>query len=359
MKRLKYILLASGLINFYSCKEAPQENNTQSAQDKTEEVEAEVALSTLDKINDEIVANPMSPNGYYKRALYYKNEYNFDLALEDIDRALKVTPDVAELVYAKADIIFNKAGADQNPDMYAECLSTLEKAKELDSTHVDNLILLGRMHLANKNHEKAIAHFDQALRQNKNAANAYFWKGMTFEKLGKYEQAFSSYQTTIEQDPEHVSAYNHLGLLHANNFNEEGLNYYDLGLAVDPNSFELKRNKAFLLKDIERYDEAIALIRTLTNEDPMYAEGFYNIGNVFIASYRDNQDPVTQKSITDSAIFYFEKATQIAPEYLSAWFNHAHVNAFVGNKAVAISSYQKVLELDENHEEALAAINEL
>ena len=49
----------------------------------------------LYEIDKEIISNPKSPNVYLKRALYHhQNKRNLNSALDDINRALSITPDL-------------------------------------------------------------------------------------------------------------------------------------------------------------------------------------------------------------------------------------------------------------------------
>ncbi|MFT5601756.1 MAG: tetratricopeptide (TPR) repeat protein [Flavobacteriales bacterium] len=360
MKNTFYILTSLIIISsIVGCKESPKKESGNKDNSPIEKVDDSDILSELDKINEEIVEDPMNPNGYYKRSIYYKNKYDFYNAIEDIDRALKITPDVAELNYQKGDILFNKAGAEQNPDLYEQSLTYLNQTIKMDSTHTDALILLSRLNSANKSFDKALDNLSTVLRYDEYNAKAYFWKGVVFEKIGEIENAASSYQTAIEQDANYAAAHNHLGLLYANSYDPIALDYYNAALAIEPGSFEVLRNKALLLKDLEKYQESISVFKQLTADDSLYSEGYYNIGNTYISMYRDNMDEVAKDSITKNAIFYFEKAIQVQPEYIKATFNLGVVNAFIGNKEIAKTNFEKVLELDENNEDALKAINEL
>ena len=81
-----------------------------------------VLVNPLTLLEDEILSNPESPNGYYKRALYYKNHYKFKNAVDDINRALKLAPESAAMNYAKADIQYAAA-------MYKGDISLLDQAE--------------------------------------------------------------------------------------------------------------------------------------------------------------------------------------------------------------------------------------
>ena len=60
-------------------------------------IDRTIAANPLTVIEEQILSNPESPNGYYKRALYYKNHYKFKNAVDDINRALKLAPESAAM----------------------------------------------------------------------------------------------------------------------------------------------------------------------------------------------------------------------------------------------------------------------
>jgi tetratricopeptide (TPR) repeat protein len=89
-------------------------------------VENELAIvnsnfnNELYDIDKEIINNPKSPNVYLKRALYHQNKRNFNSALEDINRALSITPDLSFLKYHKASILYELAVFNQDISLIDE-----------------------------------------------------------------------------------------------------------------------------------------------------------------------------------------------------------------------------------------------
>ena len=101
---LRYILISTLILLFQSCT-----NNTSLVNQEETNVENNSnqlpSIDPLEAIEEEIIKNPNSINVYLKRALYYKEKREFSKAIEDINRALSITPDVSILQYNK-DAIF-------------------------------------------------------------------------------------------------------------------------------------------------------------------------------------------------------------------------------------------------------------
>lgn len=354
---MKNIVVVIGvMLAFMACKETPQrEESSEVAPD----VEVEVSKSTLEEINQEILENPDSPNGYYKRAFYYKEQYDFEKAIADINRALKLTPDVPALTYLKADILFNQASYTQNPVLYEQAEIYLLETIKMDSTHVEALVLEGRINMGKPNFEKAIVNFDAALRQDKLYGPAYFYKGMVFELTGQREKAKSSYQTAIETDGNYYDALHHMANLLAAEMDEKALTYYEAALDVNPNSYEAIRNKGLFYIKLEEYQKARNEFNKILTFDPTNEECYFNIGNTYVASYRNDMEPYTQDTIINNAILNFKKAVEINPDYIDALYNLGWMYQFRGEKKQAIEYYQKVLEIDDYHQPTLDALQEI
>lgn len=341
---------------FVACKEAPQQEEPSEV---ASDVEVEVSKSTLEEINQEIIENPESPNGYYKRAFYYKEQFDFEKAIADINRALKLTPDVPALTYLKADILYNQASYTKNPALYEQAEIYLLETLKMDSTYLEALVLEGRINMGKPNFDKAMANFDAALRQDKFHAPAYFYKGMVFELIGQKDNARSSYQTAIETDGNYYDALHHMANLLASEMDEKALSYYDAALDLEPDSYEAHRNKGLFFIKLEEYQNARDEFNKILAYDPYNEECYFNIGNTYVASFRDEMDQYSKDTIIDNAILNFEKAVEINPEYIDALYNLGWMHQFKGEKKEAIECYQKVLDIDDYHQPTLDALKEI
>lgn len=351
----KISLVVVTLTLLVGCKTSPEKEQ------KTEAIPEiqEIGKSSLEEINQEIIENPESPNGYYKRAYYYKDQYDFTKAIADINRALKLTPDVPALTYFKGDILFNQAAYERNPALYEQSEIYLLETIKMDSTHVEALVLEGRINMGKPNFEKAMANFDAALRNDKFHAPAYFYKGMVFELMGEKEKAKSSYQTAIETNGAYYDALHHMANLLASLDDEKALSYYNAALDVQPNSYEVLRNKGLYLIKIEEYQAARDCFDQILVADPTNEECYFNIGNTYVASYRDDMSAVSKDTTINRAIENFERAAEINPEYIDALYNLGWMHQFRGEKKKAIEYYQKVLAIDDFHEPTLDALSEI
>jgi tetratricopeptide (TPR) repeat protein len=182
---------------------------------------------------------------------------------------------------------------------------------------------------------------------------------MVFELIGQRDNAKSSYQTAIETDGSYYDALHHMGNLLAGDLDEKALTYYDAALDVQPDSYEAMRNKGLFLIKVEKYQEARNAFNSILAYDPNNEECYFNIGNTYVASYRDDMDQYSKDTIIDNAIANFKTASELNPQYIDALYNLGWMYQFRGEKQTAIEYYQMVLEVDDYHQPTLDALNDI
>jgi len=283
--------------------------------------EGVVVENPLTVLEEEILGNPESPNGYYKRALYYKNHYKFNNAIDDINRALKLAPESAAMNYAKADIQYAAA-------MYKGDVSLLDQAEiylnytlEYDSINTDALLLLAELKAASSEPDQAMIYVNRVLKENQYLPRPYYVKGKIYESLGNMKLAESSYQTAIEMDARYYEAMIQLGWIYAQQQNDLALTYYDAALEIFPKSMEAIRNKGLYLHFANRHLEARTYFYQMLEIDSTFEEAYFNIGNTYVGIYRDDMVPYTKDTIVERALENFQKAIDINPGYIQAWYN--------------------------------------
>ena len=134
----------------------------------------------LEMLNDFITAYPTHAEGYQRRATLYVQSYrdsaHFQLAEEDMTRALEVTPDKADTYYAYARLISANMMAEQ-PVSFKDW--TLHKALQLtdEAIAIDSLPLYlqtkGDLHFALRQYPEAYTAYCRVNRTN--MANATTW----------------------------------------------------------------------------------------------------------------------------------------------------------------------------------------
>src|SRR5258708_4540743 len=131
-------------------------------------------------------------------------------------------------------------------------------AKEREARHVDVAMFIvalrksaqqwrkeGNALYDLKRYEEALAAHEQAIRLDRNYADAYYNKGNALFGLGRYEKALAAYEQAIQLDPNDALVYN---------------------------------NKGAALRGLKRYQEALAACEQAIRLDPNLALAYNNKG---------------------------------------------------------------------------------
>jgi tetratricopeptide (TPR) repeat protein len=311
--------------------------------------------SPLSIIENEIIKKPQSPNVYLKRALYFQQKKEFPKALEDINRALLLAPDVSILKYHKAAILYENSVFTQDISLLDESKIYLDDCITNDLEIIPPRLLRSKIYFFEKKTDESIRLVNDVLKIDKNIAEAYLIKGMVYHYLGNYNLASSSYQTAIEVDPEYYDAYISMGMLKEKLLEKDALDYYNSAISIKPNSLEAHRNKGLFLHFNEEYKTARESFKKVKNIDPSFEEAFYNIGNTFLGEYNLTQN----EKLVDSAFYYYTYASKMNEKYVQAIHNIGVCYEIKGETDLARSYFKKAIDLDNNFSPSIEAMNSL
>ncbi len=141
----------------------------------------------------------------------------------------------------------------------------------------------GRASFGRKEYDKAISDFSEAIRLDRNFADAYNNRGLAYYLKQNYDNAFSDYNEAIRLDPNHAEAYKNRGNAYYDNGNlYKAISDYNEAIRLNPNDADAynNRGKAYDMHDdldtaISDYTEAIRL-------DPKFADAYENRGKVYL-----------------------------------------------------------------------------
>lgn len=334
MKFLSAIGIIS-IVLLFSCKgEVKQVEATINPKDSVE-----LAKSIdFESINNELKANPNNAMLYIKRARLYQQYNDIPMAIEDIDRAIKIDSLVPDFYLLKAEFYKKEGG-------YAEAKRTLDKCMMIDNKNVQARIELGWMAFLIQNYKQALDYADAALKLNVYAAEAYYLKGMIFYEKNDTAKAISSYITAVEQEKNYYDAYIQLGLLHLNQPNTLAKEYFKNALTIKPKSGEALYNYGYACQIKGEYDEAILTYEKMIAIQP-YREPLYNIAYI-------NQE-YFQKY--DVAIDYYTRAIELSPFYFTAIYNRGLCFEKLGDLKNAENDFRKTLKIKSDYDYAALAL---
>ena len=346
-----WLAFAIGILFMVSCKGDPstsrEEINPEA--DTTQIIQTNTELTDIEQY---IITNPNSEKGYYQLASYYLKNNQPDLAFTQVNKAMKMVPKDPDINLLKGKIYVALNKLDLG-------LPFIERSVELDSLHIEGNLALADIYLKGKDLDNSVKLINTVISQNQYLAEPYFLKGIWYEMQGKTDLAISSYQTTIERNPNYYDAYLKLGTIYNNQDNPLAIQYFNSAISIHPKSIEAWRMKGMSYFDHEQFDLAIGCFDTILSFDSTFEVSHFDIGRAHLGMCYDNNPKTKNDSLLKEAITHFDKALFLNENYVPARYNRALCYENLGNLTLAKTEYKKILEIEVNYEPAVNALNRL
>lgn len=338
MKKIVALIIIS--ISFFSCKEGDETmvENSKHADSLLKIINS----PELAALNKKILDNPDDANLYNERARIYMQFKQFDEAINDSKRSLRMDTTNAAFYLTEADIFFASNETRNAKDV-------LESVVKKFPENTDGLLKLGELYYFVKQYENAFAKINQALKINENLAKAYYLKGSIYKEIGDTLKAISSLETAIEQDNKNYGAFLDLGLIYASRKNPLAFEYYDNAINLSSSNTDALYAKAKLFQDLNQIKDAVTLYNQILKQDASHVFSLYNLGAI---EYGINKNP-------KKAIEYFTNAITVNPKYAEAYFARGACYQEINDNSNASADYNMCLQLKPNYEPAVEGLNSL
>ncbi len=322
MKSKNYPILLAALyvlVLFSACGNGP----------KTPEPAEPAVMGGTPQIQDitkKIGETPTNASLYATRgALWYENE-NYDEGIADLEKAIQIDSTKPEYYHVLADIYMDYYKSRQG-------LAVMEKAGLRFPDRTPTLLKLSEFQLIVKQDIQALATLQRIQQREPLNPEMFFMFGNVFSDMGKTDQAITAYQSAVENNPKLVDAWVKLANLLADKDSPAAGKYYDNAIKADSMDVSALHAKAYYLSNKKNdLKGAIELYRKINVVDPQYAEGYYNVGLIYL-----DMDSVQQ------AYKSFDLAVKVSPEFAEAYYHRGLAAEMKGDKVQALSDYENVL----------------
>ena len=299
------------------------------------------SATRLDSLNAAILAAPRVAAGYADRSLFYKETGRIADAIADVELALELSPDDANLWHRLGALRY---GGQDFQGVVRDWKSGLEAQPD----HVATLLSLAEVDIHLRQYERAMGRLNDALKTDVKLDAAYYMKGRIYKETGDSAKAASSLQTAIEVNPERYDAYIELGLLYGATRSDMALEYYRTAKALRPQSVEALYNEAMYLQehtDPQNWQRALQNYDRILMLDPQNASAAFNKGYVHMINL----------AAFDSAAFWFSKAIEVLPHFHQAHYNLGLALEGLGAYDDALQAYDNALSFAPTYDEAALA----
>jgi tetratricopeptide (TPR) repeat protein len=338
MMKFKFIFFLAVLTCVVSC--STKETSEEKVVAKNDSTLLKINSPELKAINELLLKETNNDSLYNQRARIYIGLKQFDEAMGDAMRALRLDSTKAKYYLTMADVYFatNKTRLSKE---------TLEATVKKFPDNTEALLKLAELFYLVRQYENSITYINRALKIDENIANAYFLKGSVFKEMGDTSKAISSMQTAIEQDNKFFDAYLDIGILYASRKNPIAFEYFNNALLINPISENVRFAKAKLLQDMNRIDESIELYKTILIRNKNNTDALYNLGAISL----------NKKKNPKEAVDYFSKAIAVDPKFTDAYLGRGASFEALKDLDNAKADYNMCLQITPNYEPAISALN--
>ena len=199
---------------------------------------------------------------------------------------------------------------------------------------------LGTILKARGNLDKAVYHYQEALRIRPGNANAHNNMGVIYEKQGRLKEAVDHYVTALSIRPTYPEAHNNLGVtLERLGQYRKAIDHFLEALRMKPEYVEAYINLGTTLTQQGNLKAAIAAFTSALDIQPLNA-GIYN--NLGIAFEREGK--------INEAGLHYKRAIEIDPDYGEAYNNLGISLAKQGLYQRAIHNFSQSLRISPGNE---------
>lgn len=202
-------------------------------------------------------------------------------------------------------------------------------------------------------------------------------RAVALHQQGKLSDAEALYREVLAETPAHADALHLLGVLKAQSKQAgEAVGLIGQAIRLAPDNPMFYSNLGSVLKDLRRFDAALASFDKALALDPQLAEGWSNRGNVLrelgrtveaLASYDralalrpqtpeahyNRAGAALKLGRLDDAVASYDRAITLRPGYAEAWCNRAVALRELNRTAAALASCERALALQPECVEAL------
>jgi tetratricopeptide (TPR) repeat protein len=210
-----------------------------------------------------------------------------------------------------------------------------------------------------------------------------FGQGLSFHQRGQFAQAKAAYEQVLKVQYNHFDALHLLGVV---NLQTKNLALAEelIGRAIEiyPHVATAHSNLGNVLRELKRFDDALASYEKAIALKPDYADAFFNRGNAlkelkrlddalasydkaialkpdFADAFLNRGNALKELKRLDDALASYDKAIALKPDYADAFFNRANVLQKQGKIQPAIRSCIDAISLDNENENFVSQLRDI
>ncbi len=334
MIRLRHLLFLSLTILVSACNsnEPAKKENLQNAKSEDNPLlqNQEQAPERLDSLDAVLQQDPNNIEALVLRGAKRLQRGDLQNALFDFQRAKEIDSTNAEMLLLLGDLYMRRNQSRQARDAWLSCANNNPKA-------VDCRINLGRLYASIQDYKPALEFLNQAIEIDAYNAEAHLLKGVVIrDGVQDTNLALTFIQRATELDQQYVEALDLMGVTLANKGDTLAPYYYNRILKISPERWDIHYKLGVYYMDQDEINKAIEQYTKATQLNPYDSDSYYNLGYIFTTTVKDYRE----------AKNYFTKSIEAKPDNnYKAFYGRGFAYEMLGDVINAEKDYLKSLEL--------------
>ena len=293
----------------------------------------------------------------------YLKGHDYAKAELALNRALKLKPDSAETLYLLAqddfeqsrpvdaldllarahkiapqntDIIFLMARVSMTQNFFEDAIPLLESGIQLAPQRPDLHAALGESYFMAGKTESAVEEFKKLIELDP-SARSYAFMGLSYQHLGRFDQALTYFEEGLKQDPRNVSCLFNIGYIQERQGNyAKAEDMFQQALRSNPDFADALLELANLRTKDKKYAEAADYLRRFVKVSRNPADGYYKLA---MAERSMHQTAAAQRDL--SVFQTLSKNTSTGP------YPYQHLFDYLDNRSTLSAKERTQLDVSE------------
>lgn len=295
-------------------------------------------LAGMSILSDAIKNNPSNSENYYKRAVLNFDNYNYNDALIDINRAERLNPNSGLYLFMKAKVQYQLKSK--------EALLNALASENQDYDNPQLYSLIAALYIEKGDYNKANVYLNKVQSVYPYFSELYLVKGKMFAKRGDTLTAINNYIKAIKLKPHGFNAYDNLIKIYsARGLIDSALVINEQAIKRFPTNTELVYNKGLILESAGSADSAVRVYQRFIKLEPERNDILERIGDIYFR----------RKNYTSAIIIYQRWAT-LEPENIKPLLKMADAYDLQKNITSAKKSIEEAIAIEPNNPKLIAEL---
>ncbi len=337
---LSIIILLLLLVGFFACTEngTTSKNSGNTPPIDTASLVNTMGSPLIEELSKKIEQSPDNPVLYASRGELYYSKENYPAAIKDLNSSIALDSTNPAFFHLLSDAYMDNFQSEK-------ALEVLSGFTDRNPKSIPSMLKLSEFQMILKQHDASLETIEKILTVSSRHPEGFYMLGMNFKAMGDTARAINSFQTTVEEDADHIDGYVQLGVLLDRLKKPIALKYFNNALQVDSTNLDALFGKAWYYHQRNKFNLASEWYEKAANFYPKESKIHVNNGilNLEMSELNKNE-PLRIKQLA-KAFSRFDLATKVDPGFGTAYYYRGLTLEMQGKPKKAIKDYRQAAAL--------------